>query len=101
IQNIKVKIVFNIKSQTIAYNVFDSLELPQMITLISPTIIPESAPTAVIFLQYKVNKMIGPNEASNPAHANDTSFNIVAFFAQARNSETMETTSTESLPIST
>src|SRR5690625_5343977 len=72
--------VFNTKPGTISYNVFVSSVLPQMITVIAPTIIPESAPTAVIFLQYKVNKIIGPNEAPNPAHANDTSFNIVAFF---------------------
>src|SRR5699024_11865029 len=64
-----VTIVFNTKPGTISYNVFVSSVLPQMITVIAPTIIPESAPTAVIFLQYKVNKMIGPNEAPNPAHA--------------------------------
>src|SRR5690625_2455322 len=96
-----VTIVFKTKPGTISYKVFVSSVLPQMITVIAPTIIPESATAAVIFLPYKVNKMIGPNEAPNPAHANDTSFNNVAFFAKARNSETMDNKSTASLTIHT
>src|SRR5699024_10298580 len=72
---------FNKNPGTISYNVSVSTGvMPQINTVIAPTIIPLSAPMFVIFLQSSVSKMIGPNEAPNLAQAKETSFKIVSVF---------------------
>src|SRR5699024_5956544 len=72
-----------------------------MITVTAPTTIPESVPIPVIFLQYKVSRIAGPNEAPNPAHAKPTRSRIVSFYVHAIIKASIATTKIETLPNNT
>src|SRR5699024_12532372 len=75
--------------------------LPQTNTITSPGIIPHNAPCDVNFFQYNESKIIGPNEAPNPAHENDTILRIDSLFGHARKIAITETTSTAIRPKNT
>src|SRR5699024_3726399 len=72
-----------------------------MITVTAPTTIPESVQIPVIFLQYKVSRIAGTDEAPNHAHANPTRSRIVSFFVHAKIKAAIATTKIETLPNNT